>query len=881
MALDIDTVFRDNVIKGDIHSGANEPDKAEIRTLLKTLAGSSAAPAVVKQTKAALDAVTPVSETYGGLVLNDPDPANNGYYYRDSAAWVKGRGFPDTFAQITLGGTANAQTGAVAASVNPADALIYFASVSTENTGPMTLSISGETARDVVNLAGNPLSAGEWTGVVMFFLNEDGDYQLLIDAGAAASAAASASAAGEDRIAAELAREQAQAAASSVSPTEFPNIATAETLTPVSAPDFIRTAGYTTTGDGGGALYKKPIPNIEPDHAGKFSITLSDGVTVVWYELAEKAVTRRMFGARCDWDGTTGTDDTAAIQAMIDFCAPFEWAGSVAATKAQMEEGRAVRAEAVPDFGYARITQPLKINPFLSWRGATKGGFFYGGGTDIVADFDDPDGYALDAAPFDSTGTRVLGAEWDGTDFDSDDITGCPGWQLEYIGVSVAPGRTIKGLINRTGSMQSAVRDSQLDMRPGIAYEGVKTNVCWGGDVSRNQIVANAVGINAHKSVTVDIVEGNYISILGTAPTQAEYTYPDFPNTAFQGLTVGIAAIYADLHCRSNVIERAKVCMMGARESRIMDDHNYYEGSDVLYVYAIHTVSADLHPKYIHTPNAGLIWCDGSTAERIDIHLGDTSYFDLANLGVVPTWMRPPVLHNPTELMSLKSGDPGFIAFDPRFVIAGLDDTLTGVREIFVGAGGNDDNWGYSSLVPVATLQEAIDRCSRSSLNRIKVVSGPVGTKGSYRNGDTASSRKMEGLRLELVADSAVTLNVGDDGGELRSLPRGTSYFRASKVNINCTSPTGDYDGFICPLGPVDLILQDLTVTGACLIKPKPFDSGSANISMRVVTLSANTLTGRPASSNLAWIEASNDVTLSGGSIAGYDAGKIMSSTYP
>lgn len=216
MALDIDTVLRDHVIKGDIHSGAHNPDKAELRALLKTISGAAGNPSIVKQTKAALDAVTPTSENYGGLVLNDTDPTKNGYYYRSSSVWVKGRGFPDTFSQITLGGTANAQTGTVAAGVSPADVLVYFATVSTENTGPMTLSISGETARDVVNAASNALSAGEWTGTVLFFLNADGDYQLLFDAGAVAAAAQSATDAGLDADRAEAARDAALGAVPNV-----------------------------------------------------------------------------------------------------------------------------------------------------------------------------------------------------------------------------------------------------------------------------------------------------------------------------------------------------------------------------------------------------------------------------------------------------------------------------------------------------------------------------------------------------------------------------------------------------------------------------------------------------------------------------------------
>ncbi len=148
---------------------------------------------VVKDTQALLDATTPNSEDDGGWVLNDPDATNNGYYSRIAEAWVKGRDFPDTFAKLTTTGTGTAQTASVAVGVDPASIQVYFANVVTENTGAMTLSISGETPRDVVNAAGNPLAAGEWTGVVLFFLNDDGDYQLINDAGAAASAAASAS----------------------------------------------------------------------------------------------------------------------------------------------------------------------------------------------------------------------------------------------------------------------------------------------------------------------------------------------------------------------------------------------------------------------------------------------------------------------------------------------------------------------------------------------------------------------------------------------------------------------------------------------------------------------------------------------------------------
>lgn len=177
-----------------VYAPGRMPPKSEIIQLLEQIMGSASNPAIVKQTKVALDLVTPASETYGGLVLNDPDPTKNGYYYRSSGTWVKGRSFPDTMAQVTLAGTSAAQTGDVPAGVDPNNVLVFFAIVQTPNGGSgLTLQLtSDEAPRPVVNAAGNVLAAGEWTGAVLFFLNGDGEYQLLIDAGAAASAAQSA-----------------------------------------------------------------------------------------------------------------------------------------------------------------------------------------------------------------------------------------------------------------------------------------------------------------------------------------------------------------------------------------------------------------------------------------------------------------------------------------------------------------------------------------------------------------------------------------------------------------------------------------------------------------------------------------------------------------
>lgn len=64
--------------------------------------------------------------------------------------------------------------------------------------------------------------------------------------------------------------------------------------------NFIRTAGYSTAGDGGAALYKRVAS--EPTHAGK--VQSADGA---WWELAERVVNYAMFGA--DLTGATPSDE--------------------------------------------------------------------------------------------------------------------------------------------------------------------------------------------------------------------------------------------------------------------------------------------------------------------------------------------------------------------------------------------------------------------------------------------------------------------------------------------------------------------------------------------------------------------------------------------
>lgn len=92
----------------------------------------------------------------------------------------------------------------------------------------------------------------------------------------------------------------------------FETVTEAAASDPVSAPAFMRTAGYAAAGDGGGALYKYVAS--EPSHDGK--IEDADGN---WFELAEREVSVLMFGAAADGDGVgAGTNLYTALQAAID-----------------------------------------------------------------------------------------------------------------------------------------------------------------------------------------------------------------------------------------------------------------------------------------------------------------------------------------------------------------------------------------------------------------------------------------------------------------------------------------------------------------------------------------------------------------------------------
>jgi hypothetical protein len=89
----------------------------------------------------------------------------------------------------------------------------------------------------------------------------------------------------------------------------FTTVAAATAATIPGSATFVRTAGYSSVGDGGAGLYKKV--GSAPSHPAKFQS--ADGA---WWELAEMEPNLFQFGA------TTGAANNAtALQGLVDYCA--------------------------------------------------------------------------------------------------------------------------------------------------------------------------------------------------------------------------------------------------------------------------------------------------------------------------------------------------------------------------------------------------------------------------------------------------------------------------------------------------------------------------------------------------------------------------------
>ncbi len=249
-------------------------------------------------------------------VIQDPTPANNGVYQKTgssgSGSWARRGDLPYSFYRAVNegAGTPNAIQATNGYPMASKNALIVVNVTDTNTDTPVTLSLNGSTPLTIKTASGNDPVVGGLTAGMMIagYIDQGGtQFRMLSDQASAAIQAACEAAAAT----AVAARDIATGAMSVFEATVFSTLTLAQAYSPAMAPDYIRLEGRAAIGDGGQALYKKALS--EPSHSGKFSITLDDGTTVVWFELAEEVLRPEHFGAI----GVDAAGDTAAWVALV------------------------------------------------------------------------------------------------------------------------------------------------------------------------------------------------------------------------------------------------------------------------------------------------------------------------------------------------------------------------------------------------------------------------------------------------------------------------------------------------------------------------------------------------------------------------------------
>lgn len=288
----IDDIFRDFVIDGVPASGPFNPHKPDIRDTLKAL----------------LEGISTFPDNRV-IRLNNADEGTGN--------------------NIVV--TASVPIPAVAYQV------LYILNVTQENTGPVT--VSGAINRTLVTNTSRPIEPGYLRpGMALLCIDNGTELRLLSYGDAEAIQEAAEAAADRAEVAAEAAESAVGGVLSNFDTRSL--VATANILPLV---NYVRTAGYSAVGDGGGALYKRVA--VEPSHAGK--VQSADGA---WWELAETEPNVKMFGAI----GDGVANDQSAIVGAVDFAyglgMDLHW-----------PHGDFVSSESLPNFHNIKHSGPGRI----------------------------------------------------------------------------------------------------------------------------------------------------------------------------------------------------------------------------------------------------------------------------------------------------------------------------------------------------------------------------------------------------------------------------------------------------------------------------------------------------------------------------------------
>lgn len=570
-------------------------------------------------------------------------------------------------------------------------------------------------------------------------------------------------------------------------------------------------------------------------------------------------------------DPTGVSDSTDALQACIDYCSPFEWQGSVAATKAYMGQVRA----AMSGFGKFRITRPLKVNPFLVIVADHVGGFFgQNGGFQIVADFDDKNGFAMDTAPYNSSGVRALGRLGSRTDWDSGAYTGCPGVSMFGVDVIVKAGRNLRGTFNRYNSQQSHIHRCAF-IGGNI---GVQNSVCWGGSMRDNHMSARAMPLLNGNDVTVDDQQNNYLSVIGAKPSTIEFDYPTYPEPSLIGKTCCVFNSFGHPVHQNNIWEGGQIGAMCTNASSLDLSNNYVEGTAFEFVVAAHTVAIKFSPSWIIAGNAKLFHLRNATVE-----------LDVSHAAYLQTSLTGLADHDGDSRINLKGlltkGSGDYILKLPFCPIANYDDAIqNGVRSIFVSNTGNDNSTGLHVDTPVATLQEAVSRVHASARNVVN-VNGLCGTKYAYRNGENTSNTTISARSVEFVGVSGTpAFNVGASFNEMHCIPPRIESVSLEGISVTLPATASARPIFLPGDGRKNIRLQSVNVSGgtsAYLMGPSFGRSCITTLEAYGASLACALQGEYGSNSGWSWIDVAANSSTTGGTVGSSGGKKISSMLYP
>lgn len=169
--------------------------------------------------------------------------------------------------------------------------VLYILNVTQENTGPVK--VSGAINRDLVTNINQPVPAGYLTPGMALLCIDTGTELRLLSYGDAQAVAQAAEDAAERAVAAAAEAEAAVGGLLS----NFDTVSAVAAANIPSLVSYIRTAGYSTVGDGGAALYRKRLA-VEANGYG--DITSSDGAR--WAIVIQDEIDIRQFGGKLNDD---------------------------------------------------------------------------------------------------------------------------------------------------------------------------------------------------------------------------------------------------------------------------------------------------------------------------------------------------------------------------------------------------------------------------------------------------------------------------------------------------------------------------------------------------------------------------------------------------